>query len=361
MTGIAERIEALEGQAAIMVAELAAITADLLAATGMPAKAAAAAADILAECQHRGIDSHGVAHLPVYVRRLLAGGIDAGAVPAVVASGPAVTVLDGRNALGVLVGLAATDEACRRAREYGVGACAVRNSNHFGAAAPLVDRAARQGLVMLACSNAAPTMAPWGGREAMLGTNPLSAAFPRAGAEPVVIDMATSAASRSKLRQAALKKQPIPLDWALDKTGVPTSDGEAALAGTMQPLGGAKGYALTLMVELLSTTLSAGKSGFEVANPYDSPATPAGTSHFFVAFDPRFFSGLEVAEETVARLGERIERSEPAAAGDPPRLPGTRAAATAVCRGRDGIPLTPDLTNHLRQAARLLGKAPRNN
>lgn len=334
-------------------AALADLAAGILKAAGLRPDDAAAAATLLVECHRRGIDSHGLAHLPVYVRRILSGAIDPLARPVISSGNGPSAMIDGRNALGILVGLAAMTEAGRRARLHGVGIAAVRDSNHFGAAAPLVDRTARDGLVALAFSNAAPTMAPWGGREALLGTNPIAAAFPRAGNTPIVIDMATSTVSRGRLRQAALKGETIPADWALDAEGRPTTDARAGLDGTVQPLGGAKGYALTLMVELLCTTLTGGRPGFLVRNPHDPSPEPAGTSHLFLAFDPAHFAGAGTAAAVAAKLGARIEGSTPAAGGTP-RLPGARAAAEALRRDADGIPLTTMLIRQLTEAAQLI-------
>jgi LDH2 family malate/lactate/ureidoglycolate dehydrogenase len=354
MMDLDRQIRALSIGGTVAVDQLIALAADILRAARVPAGAAERAAAVLVDSQLRGIDSHGLAHLPVYVRRIAAGAIAPDAVPRVIRSSGATAVIDGCNALGVLVALAALEEACRRAKATGVGVCAVRDSNHFGAAAPLVEKGAREGLIVLALSNAAPTMAPWGGREPLLGTNPLAAAFPRAGREPVVIDMATSAASRGRIRDAAKRKEPIPDTWALDATGRPTTDPTAALAGTVQPLGGAKGYALTLLIELLCTALSGGVPGFEVCNPHDTSPMAARTSHLLLAFDPEHFAGLQIAQCVTATMAHRIETATPVAQ-ERPRVPGARGVATAARRNRDGIPLTEPLVTHLRDAVGALG------
>lgn len=356
MTRLLARINGLAVCKNISRYELTEISAAVLAGAGLPGPAAITAAELLVESQRRGIDSHGVMHLPVYVRALLSGAITADAQPSVPNDDGSTALMDGRNAFGVLVGVAAMTEACRRARHNGVGVCAVRNSNHFGAGAPLVDRAAREGFIALAFSNAAPTMAPWGGRRAVLGTNPIAAAFPRAGGTPIVVDMATSAVSRSRLRQAAQKGEPIPLHWALDASGQATSDPRSALGGTVQPLGGVKGYALTLVVELLCSCLANGRPGFTVRNPHDESSTePAGTSHLFLALDPSRFGGLVEAQTMAATIAERIENCPPAP-NNQPRVPGSRAAAEMVRRDADGIPLTADLIKQLRNAAALINK-----
>ncbi len=331
--------------------ELANLVSGVLEATGIPGSQAEVSASILVDTQIHGIDSHGIAHLPVYIRRLMDGAI-ATNPDIIVTQNGAVAVMDGGNGLGVLVARQAIEQACDLALQFGIGSCAVRNGNHFGAALPLVAYAAKAGFVSLCFSNAAPTMAPWNGREAILGTNPLAAAFPREGGEPIVIDMATSTVARGRIRKAARAGEAIPLDWALDETGNPTSDANAALKGTVQPLAGAKGYALTLMVELLSTMLSGGRSGFEVSNPHDKMVAPAGVSHLFVAFDPKKFSGLDVAQSTADRISKKIEHSAPREKSAP-RLPGSRANAAAHERWQQGIPLTADLIASLQEAAAL--------
>jgi LDH2 family malate/lactate/ureidoglycolate dehydrogenase len=358
MTHLPTRVRSLRAGSRVTAAELAALAADILRAAGVPVRDAERAAGLLVECQRRGIDSHGIAHLPVYVRRIAAGAIAPAAVPRVIRSSAAASIIDGRNALGMLVALAALEEACARAKAAGVGACAVRDSNHFGAATPLVERGARDGFIVLALSNAAPTMAPWDGREPILGTNPLAAAFPRAGGDPIIIDMATSAASRGRIRDAEKRNEAIPDTWALDAAGRPTTDATAALAGTVQPLGGAKGYALTLLIELLCTALSGGRPGFEVLNPHDSKPEAAGTSHLFLAFDPEHFGGRDAATSLAATLGHRIETSAPVA-DKAPRLPGARGAAAAAERDREGIPVTGTLIAHLQGALSALGKITR--
>ncbi|HRF07074.1 MAG TPA: Ldh family oxidoreductase [Xanthobacteraceae bacterium] len=347
----AEDIAGLQAGARINAIELANMVAGVLETAGIPSSSAEVAAGILVDTQLHGIDSHGIAHLPTYVRRLVEGAIETNPDIKVTRSG-AVAVMDGGNGLGVVVARQAIEQACNLAQQFGIGCCSVRNGNHFGAALPLVNYAAKAGFVSLCFSNAAPTMAPWNGRDAILGTNPVAAAFPRAGASPIVIDMATSAVARGRIRKAARAREAIPLDWALDESGNPTSDANAALKGTVQPLAGAKGYALTLMVELLSTMLSGGRPGFEVMNPHDKTVAPAGVSHLFVAFDPQKFASIAVAEAIADRTATTIERSTPRDR-DTPRLPGSRASAAAEERWQKGIPLTVDLIASLREAAAL--------
>lgn len=355
---IQKRIDRIRACASVDVRELHEVVGSILALAGFSAAASTRAAQILVAAQRFGIDSHGIAHLPVYLRRVRCGGIVVDAVPDLKLTGSAAGVLDGKNALGVLVADQAIEAAGRLARNNGIGVVAVRNSNHFGAVSVLVSEAAERGLIALAFSNAAPTMAAWGGKNALLGTNPIAAAFPRGSSQPpIVIDMATSAVARGRIRKAQRAGEALPLDWALDAEGNPTADATAALSGTMQPMGGAKGFALSLMIELLSTTLSGGRAGFDVLNPHDRPAEAAGTSHLFIVIDPSKFSGLAGAEGAADRVARRIEQSEVVDEQKPPRVPGSRSFAEAHQRDKTGIPMSKALCDHLQDALALLRAA----
>lgn len=352
MAGLAAQVTRLCSGAEAPVAELRRLTSDILVAAGMAVERARIAAEVLTDAQLSGVDSHGLTHLPMYVRRLVDGSIDGNAVMTISRTGPSAAIMDAANGLGVLAACQAMSEAIRLALETGIGGCAVRNSSHFGAASYFVRMAADRGMIGLAFSNAAPTMAPPGGREPILGTNPIAVAFSRANAAPIVIDMATSAVARGRIRKAAAEKSRIPLDWALDRQGNPTDDPEAALAGTVQPMAGAKGYALALAVELLCVALSGGRPGYLVRNPHDTEPKATGTSHFFMAIDPDHFSGGATALAVVEAIAERVETCDQSGA-DGPRLPGRRAADTRDHRSVHGISLTPELLKSLMVAATL--------
>lgn len=341
----------------ITVDELTARVSSILVAAGLVVREAARAAGLLVFAQRSGIDSHGVMHLPAYVRRLRDGSIKARPSFALEHNGGAAAVLDADDALGCLAAWRAMGDALTLARQQGVGVVAVRRSSHLGAAAPHVLHAAEQGFVALLLSNASPTMAPWGGCDAILGTNPLAAAFPRTGGDPVLIDMATSAGSRAVMRQAARAGEPIPDGWALDAEGRPTTDAAAALDGTVQPIGGAKGYGLTLMIELLCSALAGGAPGFEVRPPQVSDGGTCQVSHLAIALDPDRFAGSDRTAGHVAALADHIETSVPADPEQSVRLPGSRAAAYRMASDRDGIAMTPGLASALRDAETLVGEA----
>ncbi len=354
MSDLASRVRALTGRRTIAGNELAGMAADILARCGLSDADARKAADALADAQLRGSQSHGVMHLPAYVRGILKGTINAVPRLAVAAGKDGTAVIDADNCLGVLAGIFAVDHLVTPARRFGIAAAAVRNSNHFGVGGYFVERTVRQGLIGLAFSNAAPTMAPFGGRQAVLGTNPIAAAFPLRDDAPIVLDMSTSIVARARIRQAARDGRPIPPDWSLDASGRPTTDANAALEGTIQPMGGAKGYGLALLAELLSSSLSDGTPGFAVANPHEPAGRPAGVSHFFVLIDPDGFCGRAQQAARAQALAARIRQTTGVDGRTAPRLPGERGHAARRQALQDGIPLTPGLLAALTAAVDLL-------
>ncbi len=352
-------LDSLSAGMRITPSNLTSTVSQLLAATGMDDQSAARAAELMVWAQRSGIDSHGVMHLPSYVRRLLNGTINLR--PRLEFDNPegASSALDADNALGCLAASTAMREAMDRADAHGVGAIAVRNSSHFGPAGVYVYHAASAGYVAMAFSNASPTMAPWSGREPVLGTNPVAAAFPRPDSEPIVIDLASTTGSRAMIRKAASNREPIPAGWALDSNGNPTVDASEALDGTMQPMGGAKGYALSLMVELLCSAFSGGVPGYEVRVPQDRAPHPCNVSHFFLAFSADAFGASEGLLQGVERVALAVEHSTPTDPEQPVRLPGSKGARHRALNDKHGISLTAPLLDALRDAERLIHRSDR--
>lgn len=322
----------------------------ILTLAGMRPAEAREMADVLVFAQESGIESHGVAHLPAYVAGFVSGSLNARPTFKVESAFTAAAVLDADAAPGALAGLKACELAIAGARQCGVGVVSVRNSAHFGAASAFAERLVAAGMVSLIMSNASPTVAPRGATRPIFGTNPLAAGFPRANGTPVLIDFATSSGSRAKIRKAAAAGSTIPADWALDPQGNPTTDPKAALLGTMQALGGAKGTILPLMVELFCVALSGGNPGAEVLTPQDLSAKPRGVSHLFLAIDASAFGGIDVVGERVATIASLVEGAPPADPADPPRMPGERGAGFRARARADGILITPMLASALDEA-----------
>ena len=256
----------------------------VLEAEGVPADDAGLVAGCLVQAQLWGHPSHGLLRLGWYVARIRSGVVDPVAKPETVVDLGAVAVLDGREGLGHVLAAHAAAEAVRRAREHGVGVVAVRNSNHFGMAAHFTRMIAEQGCVGVVTTNGSPAMAPWGGKEKAVGANPWSIAAPAGRHGVTVMDIANVQAARGKIYAARERGASIPEGWALDVEGRPTTDPAAAIAGVILPMAGHKGYAISLMMDVLSGVLTGSAFGAAVAGPYQVERR-SGCGHLVLALD----------------------------------------------------------------------------
>src|SRR5262245_28346869 len=288
---------------------------------GLPAADAAIAADVVAYGTLHGSDAHGAVQMPLWVTGLLDGTIRSAPAIKIAGNLPCCVVMDANHGLGLVVGTRATDASIDLARTHGMGAVAVRNSSHFGGAGYYAERAARAGLVGFAFTNASPAIAPTGSKEALLGTNPIGTGFPLPAADPIVLDMATSMAARSRIRyMLALGQKTIPDCWALDPDGKPTNDPGLAVKGSVLPIGGPKGFGLALMVELLCSALSDGEPGFQVT--YENVVKrPSTISQFFFAINPAGFVGLDAYGRRAGHIADKVRAAQPIEGAPPPRLP----------------------------------------
>jgi len=227
-------------------------------------------------------------------------------------------------------------------RDLGLAVVSVTRSHHFGVAGQAVEPFAREGLIALALANSPAAMAPWGGNRALYGTNPIAFSCPRAAGDPLLIDLSLSHVARGKVMLAQKAGQPIPEGWAIDRDGKPTTDADAAMAGTMVPAGGAKGAALALMVELLAAGLAGANFAFQASSLFDDKGPPPNLAHFILLLDPaRFAPGFAVRAEAMFAA---IEAQEGA------RLPGTRRIAARAVR-RDAFDIPQSLHETLRHIA----------
>ena len=332
-------------------------SAAILGAAGLNATDAELCADTLVQAELWGHASHGVLRLPWYVARLASGACDAKGRPALVQDLGPLAQVDAQDAMGQVATTFAMDEAVRRAGVHGIAAVSVRNSNHFGTAMYYTLRAARRGMIAFLSTNASPAMAPWGGREKAVGTNPWSWAAPAGERAPLVLDMANTSVARGKIYLAQQKGEHIPLDWALDSAGRPTDDAQAAIAGLIQPMGGHKGYAIALMMDVLSGVLSGGAFGPDVIGPY-TPKGRSGAGHFIFVLD---IARLMAPAEFAARVDALIDglKQNPLAAGaDAILYPGELEAANDARNRRAGIALPPDTVRDLTTLAQTYGVAP---
>lgn len=276
----------------------------LLTAAGAPGRVARTVARSLVTADMRGIASHGVVRLPIYLERLQRQMVDAAAEPVLERDSGATAVLDGCNNFGAHVGMRAMEAAVGRAYAHGIGVVGVRRSNHFGTAAYFVDGALAAGQVAIVASNASQTMPPVGGKSPFVGTNPLCIACPTNRDAPFVLDMATSVVARGKIIFAAKAGEPIPEGWAVDAEGRPTTNAEAGLAGSVLPVGGAKGFGLSMAIDVLSGVLTGAGFGPTVNNMYENWDEPQNVGHLFVALDIERFIPLPAFLE---RIGAYID------------------------------------------------------
>lgn len=316
----------------------------LVGAATSPANAAAVAAALI-EAELDGVPSHGLSRLPFYADQALSGKVDGRAEPLLEQQpAPAVLRVDARCGFAfpaIALGLGA---AQRVARVNGIAALAIANSHHCGVLGRPVEACAAQGLVALAFANTPAAMAPWGGARALFGTDPIAFACPRSSGAPLVIDLSLSVAARGKIMLAAGQGEPIPEGWALDAAGRPTTDAKAALAGTLAPLGGAKGAALALMVELLVAALTRSQFGHEASSFFDAAGPAPRVGQLFLLLDPAAFGGAAVLDR-VETLCAAILAQQGV------RLPGERRLASRARLARDGIVLPRALHDELVRRA----------
>lgn len=305
------------------VDRVAAFVTELFHKIGLRKKDARLVSDSLLYAEQRGIRSHGLIRIPYYARRIIKGGTNARPRMKIIKESGACALIDGDDGMGQVSGAFAMKAAMRLAGRYGVSHVCVRNGGHFGAAGYFTTMASAKNLIGIATSNTSAVMAPTGGTKRMVGNNPLSVAVPCAGDYPIVLDMAMSVSSLGKSVVAAQRGDPIPAGWALDENGKPTTDPQAALAGSALPFGGYKGYGLALMLDILGGVLSGGAFGPDVGSLLSGdPATANGNAFAFLAIKPGSFMPVREFKKRVTRMADRIRRSPRSAGTKRIYLPG---------------------------------------
>jgi len=338
--------------------ELEIFVAALFAKAGVPDEDARIAARCLVEADLRGVISHGVGRVPIYLHRLAIGLVDPRPPITVEALTPVAARVDGANGLGFVVARRAMAEAMLRAKEFGIGLVVVRRSTHFGMAASYLKQAIDGGLAAFVFTNASPAMPIWGGRTPFLGTSPFAFGAPGGhDGPPILLDMATSVVARGKIRRAVASGQPIPEGWALDKDGRPTTDAAAGYDGIILPMGGPKGSGLSLMMEVLGGVMSGSAFGGEVGNQYSDEDRPQNVGHMFVALRPELAMSGDEYRSRMDQLAARAKATPPLEAGSEILFPGEPEARIEAERLRDGIPLAKADRDGLAKAARDLGVA----
>lgn len=277
-----------------------------------------------------GQSGHGLRRVPSYAAQALSGKVDGFATPVADQPRPGVMAVDAANGFAYPALDMAVDWLAQAAPQQGIAAAGIFRSHHCGVAGVTVARLADAGLVALLFANTPAAMAPWGGRKALFGTNPIAFAAPRSGGRtPIVVDVSLSKVARGKIMAADQKGTDIPEGWALDAEGQPTTDPATALAGTMIPMGDAKGTALALMVELLAAGLMGANFGHEASSFFAADGASPGVGQLILALDPDAFS--DHARGRIDDLADAVA-DQPGA-----RLPGARRDDLRLAAMRDGL------------------------
>lgn len=327
-------------------------------ALGLPRPSADCLADTLVQADLWGHPSHGIMRLFWYGKRLESGATDAGALPETEESPGALSVMDGRDGVGQVVAEAAMAQAIRAAKRHGIGAVSVRNSGHFGTAMYFTRMAAQAGCLGFISTNASPAMAPWGGREKRIGNNPFSWAAPAGRYPPMMVDMANTAVARGKLYVARARGERIPEGWAIDAEGQVTTDPAAGIAGTILPMAGHKGYAITFAMDVLSGVLSGSSFAPSVVGPY-MPEGRSGAGHFAMAIDIETCRPLAEFEADMERLIDGMKDTPAIPGVDEIFYPGEIEARNEARNLEEGLVIPEDVARDLAgNAERLAVKPP---
>ncbi|WP_019903708.1 Ldh family oxidoreductase [Methylobacterium sp. 77] len=311
------------------------LATDTLIRCGTAPANAESVARALVGAEADGLRTHGLMRLLAYGEQVRVGKVVGDAIVSCARPKPGLLAVDAAHGFAYPALDTAIALLPEIAREQGIAAAAIRRSHHCGAAGRPVEALAELGLVAILFANAPASMAPWGGTRPVFGTNPIAFACPLPGAEPIIVDLSLSKVARGNIIAAKQRGEPIPEGWALDANGDPTTDPTAALAGTMVPLGDAKGTALALMVELLAAGLTGARFAGEASSFLDAEGEPPATGQLILAIDATAFAGDALARFAV--LARSIEEQDGA------RLPGTRRLAARARAAEEGITISDAL------------------
>jgi LDH2 family malate/lactate/ureidoglycolate dehydrogenase len=342
----------------IPAAKLAAFIARALTAAGLPAEDAEIVASLMAEADLRGSDTHGVIRLPLYLRRIRAGGINVKPNIRVVSERPSAALVDGDNGMGHLVMRRATHLAIDKAKTTGIGWVGARMSNHAGPAALYATLPLQHDMIGLyfavGSSNHLP---PWGGSECLLGTNPMAVAVPAGDEAPIVLDMSPTVAAFGKVRLAAARGEQMPVGWMIDREGKPLTDPKRADEGYLLPIGDYKGAGLSLIIGILAGALNRAALGREVIDFVKEAGTPTNTGHAIAAIAVDAFMPAADFKRAIDQVIRDIRASPRLPGVDRIYLPGEQSHAKLLDRRAHGIPMPKSLRDTLDALARELGVA----
>ena len=326
---------------------------NILLASGVDADCAQAVVEVLLDADLTGVSTHGVSRMSIYMERLAKGLVSKHNNIKIEREGPSSVVIDAGNTLGAPSARFAMETCIKKAAETGCCFATVKRSNHFGTAAFYTKLAAKQGMIGFACTNLTGKIAPFGSADPFLGTNPISVAVPSNG-KPVVLDMTPSVAALGKLILAQKLGQSIPLGWALDRDGKPTTDPAEGRKGSLIPIGGPKGSGIAIMVEILSGILSGAGCAPQRHDLYEFDA-PQGVGHFMGAIDISHFLALDVFKTAVSDMIVQIKGLRKAEGVSEILMPGERGLTCAEANAQNGIQLPDSVYQELLDLGRPYG------
>ena len=303
-------------------------------------------ADHLVQANLRGVDSHGVARIPYYIKGIRLGEVNTNPKIRTVVDRKATALVDGDFALGQVVGKYATELAIKKAAEFGIGVVGVRRTSHVGMLAYYGMMIAERKMIGQVYTNSPAFMAAWGGKKPIFGTNPICVTFPQNGRGPIVLDMATSESAAFKIMSAASRGESIPEGWALDKHGNPTRNPTEALEGALLPFGGYKGYGLAVAVELFSSVLMGADWSSKVKVAFHTEG-----GQYVQALDVSHFRPYEEYLRDLEEVVRSIKMSGKGEAKDEIYLPGEKEAIISAERSVHGIPIDDNLKKELTKVS----------
>lgn len=324
----------------------------LFEAAGLEPSAAKSVADALIEADVSGRGSHGIQLADFYLARLVNRSMSRASKPKIISESGGSVVLDAADMEGHLAAEEAMKIAVAKAHEFGVSAISVRRAYHCGVMGRYIDMAAKEGCAAIAMCNTKPLVAAPGGMERMVGTNPIAIGFPVENHAPVILDMATSEGAMGSIRQKLAVGELLPENWALDAQGKPTTDPAEAIAGFLQPVGGAKGFGLSFVIDLLSGALASGGFGSTIGEM--AGTKPYNASLLFIVLDINRFRALDDFLDDTRTGVERVHNSKKAVGTDRIFVPGERSAQARVANNGT-IPVSLTAAKALRERAAELG------
>ena len=336
----------------IAAGDLRNFVAKALVSQGVPDDDAARVAELMVEADLFGYDTHGVFRLRQYLARLRGGGCNPRAQIRIAHETAATAVIDGDNGLGHLAMSTARDLAIVKAREAGIGWVGVRRGNHAGPLALYVRPQAEAGMIgMAAAVGSANHVPPFGGTDLLLGTNPIAISAPSGGPDPFVLDMASTVAAMGKIKKLAQQGEPMPEGWMVGRDGAPLTDPARRSEGFLLPIGGPKGFGLSVAIGLMAGVLNGAAFGSDVVDFTSDTSSETNTGQFVMALNVAAFGTEDTFAETAARVFDEMRASTPLPGHDPVRLPGEGKNAAVAQRRENGLALNPALCRDLAALA----------